>query len=171
MTRLLVLWLLSERPLYGYEITRSLSDSGMRFWFAVEEASIYSVLRTLARNGYAVEQVEDGDTGRPRRRYTITAAGRAYHRELLREALADPVLRADPVDVALAASADLTPGEVRDLLAQRAATLRALLVGIERNARAAPDEAIVRRRRALAAAELAWLETHQETTIDKEGTR
>ncbi len=162
MTRLLVLWLLSERPLYGYEITRSLSDSGMRFWFPVEEASIYSVLRTLERNGYAVEHMEGADTGRPRRRYSLTAAGRAYYRELLRAALAEPLPVAAPVEIALAASGDLDEREVEELLERRAGTLRDQLELIAQHARSAPDGEIVRRRRALVAAELDWHEQRQQ---------
>lgn len=153
-----MLWLLAERPLYGYEITKSLADSGMRFWFAVEEASIYSVLRTLTRNGYAVEQaVERADTGRPRVRYALTGAGRAYYADLLRHALAVPVSFAGPVDVALAAAGDLEEVEAEQLLRRRAARLEADLAALDLNARSAPADALVDRRRVLVAAELDWL--------------
>jgi len=153
-----VLWLLAERPRYGYEITKSLTDSGMRFWFAVEEASIYSVLRTLTRHGYAVEQgVERADTGRPRVRYALTVAGRAYYEDLVRAALAEPTGFGSPLDVALAAAGDLDPGEVALLLARRGQALGATQDEIARQARSAPDPAVAGRRAALVAAELEWL--------------
>ena len=49
LIRLLVLWLLSEQPLHGYRIKRALDDEGLAFWFPVEFASIYSLLRTLVK--------------------------------------------------------------------------------------------------------------------------
>jgi DNA-binding PadR family transcriptional regulator len=151
MTRLLVLWLLAERPRYGYEITKGLSDSGMRFWFAVEEASIYSVLRTLTRNGHAVEQaVERADTGRPRVRYALTPAGRDHYTDLLRTALSQ------------AAGGDLDEVEVDELLDRRAGALTELRDQLEGQARSAPAAGIVDRRRALLDAELAWLRARKQ---------
>ena len=163
MTRLLVLWLLAERPRYGYEITKGLSDSGMRFWFAVEEASIYSVLRTLTRNGHAVEQaVERADTGRPRVRYALTPAGRDYYADLLRTALSQPTGVASVVDVAMAAGGDLDEVEVDELLDLRAGALTELRDQLEGQVRSAPAAGIVDRRRALLDAELAWLRARKQ---------
>ena len=51
LTRLLVLWLLSEQPQHGYRIKKILDDEALRFWFPVEYASIYAVLRSLVRGG------------------------------------------------------------------------------------------------------------------------
>lgn len=159
MTRLLLLWLLAERALTGYEIKRGLTDAGMRFWFTVEDASIYSVLRTLLRNGHVVEEaVERTDTRRPRTRYAITPEGRAHYRGLLRQALADPHPFAAPVEVALAAGGDLDPGEVVSCLSLRAEALRGLIAEQERHAPSSPSVPLVGRRRALARAELAWVE-------------
>ena len=56
MARLLVLWILSERASYGYEIKKALTDQGMAFWFGLEDASVYQVLRTLVDH-YRVELV------------------------------------------------------------------------------------------------------------------
>ena len=89
MARLLVLWLLNERPMHGYEIKKSLSDAGMRFWFGLEDASIYSVLRTLAKHGYAVASAPEQQGNRPARtRYEITTEGRRHYRQLLEQAYA-----------------------------------------------------------------------------------
>lgn len=156
-----MLWLLAERPLTGYEIKRALTDAGMRFWFTVEDASIYSVLRTLVRNGHAVEEaLERTDTRRPRTRYAITPAGRALYAGLLAQALATPAPFAAPVDVALAAGGDLDRAEAASSLAARADALRALLAEQELHAASSPSAALVARRRALAAAELDWVERH-----------
>ena len=51
MARLLVLWLLSERSSYGYEIKKALGGQGTALWFRLDDASIYSALRTLTKHG------------------------------------------------------------------------------------------------------------------------
>ncbi len=159
MTRLLVLWLLAERPQHGYAIRKALADGGLLFWFAVEEASIYSVLRTLVKAGHATEgAAEPGRAGRPRVLYAITPTGRRHYAALLRDALATPSLPAAAIDVALTAGGDLPDDEVVALLGARGAALRELLDGMAAHASAAPAAALVERRRALAAAELAWTE-------------
>ena len=48
MARLLVLWLLAEGPLHGYRIQKILGDPGLAFWFRVEDASIFTRLRSMA---------------------------------------------------------------------------------------------------------------------------
>ena len=55
LTRLLILWLLSERPLHGYKIKRALDEPGLRFWFPIEYAAIYSLLGTAQLNGLNIE--------------------------------------------------------------------------------------------------------------------
>lgn len=166
MARLLVLWILSERASYGYQIKKALTDGGMAFWFGLDDTSIYSALRTLVKLGYATEAGTEQDGARPpRTRYRITPEGRAHYRELLAEALAAPRLQVAPIDVALAAAGDLDTATVSEALGRRAAELGDLLAGIERAAAAAPSRSIVERNRVLIEAELAWLRTVDPSTI------
>lgn len=160
MARLLVLWLLAERPLSGYEIKRALTDHGMRFWFGLEDGSIYSVLKTLVKHEWATAVAADDVDSRSATRYAITPAGRDQYRLLLAEsALRLPEI-GQPVDVLLAADGDIPAASVseglvdrRELLAERAAEL-----GNRR--RTAPANAIVERHLALTRAELDWLDRH-----------
>jgi DNA-binding PadR family transcriptional regulator len=157
VTRLLILWLLSERSMHGYQIKKSLTDHGMRFWFEVEDASIYSSLRTLVRLGYAVEAgIEAGETKRPRTKYAITASGRAHYRELLQRALADTPSFRSPIDVAMCAGGDLAPAEIASSLRARAANLADRIDALAGVSRSAPDPSLVDRHRAHLDVELAW---------------
>lgn len=166
MARLLVLWILSEHPMHGYQIKKALSDEGMSFWFGLEDASIYSVLRTLAKNGYAQELPSEQAGNRPRRtRYRITPAGRRYYRNLLAEALAQPTPSIAAVDVALAARGDLDSATVSEALATRTKSLHELEAQIEAARAAAPAPAMVDRNLALVRAELAWLAELDHATI------
>jgi DNA-binding PadR family transcriptional regulator len=159
LTRLLVLWLLTEGPLHGYAVRRALADPGLGFWFRVEDASIYSVLRTLVRRGLARVAGSERRGRRPERtRFEVTAAGRTHYRALLREALRVPRPAADPLLVALAAEGDLDEAEVVRLLGERTAALRARRARLATLARAAPSRALVERERALLGTEIRWLE-------------
>ena len=158
MARLLTLWLLAERPLTGYEIKKALTDDGMRFWFGLEDGSIYSVLRTLTKHGHAEIVATEQHGNRPTRtRYRITAAGRRHYRELLVEALATPALPVAAIDVALAAGGDLDPTVVGEALATRTKALHELLADAEAHRNASPASIIVDRNVALLSAELDWL--------------
>jgi DNA-binding PadR family transcriptional regulator len=166
MARLLVLWLLSEHPMHGYQIKKALSDDGMAFWFALEDASIYSVLRTLAKNGYAEELPTEQHGNRPpRTRYRITRSGRRFYRHLLADALANPTMPTAPIDVALAARGDLDSNAVSEALATRSKSLHVLEAQIESARSAAPAAAIVDRNLALVRAELSWLGQLDHATI------
>ncbi|HJV94902.1 MAG TPA: PadR family transcriptional regulator [Albitalea sp.] len=171
LIRLLVLWLLAEQPLHGYRIKRALDDAGLAFWFPVEFASIYSVLRTLVKNGHAEELGLEQDGARPERmQYRITRQGRAHYRELLARAWAEPEPPAERVQVALAALPDLPPPQLEAALHQRKQALVERLAQCEALRRAAPHPAMVERTRALARADLQWLEQFaQSQGISLEG--
>lgn len=158
MARLLVLWILSERACYGYEIKKALTDRGMAFWFGLEDASVYQVLRTLTRHGHAREVgVEQPGARPPRTRYALTGSGRRHYAELLHRAGGTVALPVAPVDVVLAARGDLDADEVADVLATRADALRRLRREIDEHRTACPHPAIADRSAALVDAELAWL--------------
>lgn len=164
MARLLVLWLLNERALHGYQIKKALTDEGMAFWFRLEDASIYSVLRTLARKGYATEE-RDESSARHRTVYRITPAGREYYRSLLADALALPASTVGPIDVALSARGDLDPTQVTEALGRRTKRLHELEAHMEESRRAAPSAAMVERNLALIRAERAWLDDLDHSTV------
>src|SRR3989442_1078843 len=148
LTRLIVVWLLSEHPLHGYQIKRIIGDPGLRSWFPIEFASIYSVLRFLEKAGYA-KQIRTERLGRrpARRRYAITARGRDYFAELLREAWRRPSPLAQPIDVALAAMAELSDDDLRALLAERRSALLERLRDFDLTHRSAPASEMVERAR------------------------
>lgn len=159
LIRLLVLWLLAEQPLHGYRIKRALDDGGLSFWFPVEFASIYSVLRTLVKNGHAEERGPEQDGARPERMlYAITRSGRAHYRQLLERAWAEPEAPAERVQLALAALPDLPRDRLAVALHARKQALVERLAQCDALQRAAPHAAMVERTRTMTRAELDWLE-------------
>ena len=168
LTRLLILWLLSESPLHGYRIKKILEDDGLGFFFPIEYASIYSSLRTLVKEGHVEQLAVEHDGKRERTRYKITRGGRRYFEELLRRAWRELPSPAEPIQLALAARAELTDDEVEHLLGERRDALRARLAELERLRRAAPAEDMVDRRRALTLGELGWLENGGTDMTEKQ---
>lgn len=79
---LAVLSLLSERPMYGYEITQELSRrSGGRYVLSL----LYPVLYRLLEQGYIREDRTEVVGGRARTYYALTEEGRTYFHKTLRE--------------------------------------------------------------------------------------
>lgn len=167
LTRLLILWLLSEQSLHGYRIKKILDDESLSFWFPIEFGSIYAVLRSLVKGGYAKAAAVEQEGRRPQRtRYAITPAGRQHLAELLERAWRELPSPADAFSLALAARSDLEDERrVPELLGDRVSALRARLGRLDELARAAPAAEMVERQRALTAAELAWA----EALLEQEG--
>ena len=167
LTRLLILWLLSEQSLHGYRIKKILDDESLSFWFPIEFGSIYSVLRSLVKGGYVKEAAVEQEGKRPQRtRYAITPAGRRQLAELLERAWRELPSPADPFALALAARPDLEDeGRVPELLGDRVSALRSRLDRLDEVERSAPAGEMVARQRALTAAELAWA----EALLEREG--
>src|SRR5438093_2217368 len=73
---LLILSLLSRKPMYGYEIAATVhrDTDGAFTW---REGSLYPNLHKLQAGGLIVGKWEEKQTGRKRRYYHITAKGKA----------------------------------------------------------------------------------------------
>ena len=70
---LLILSLLSEREMYGYEIVTELAKRSDET-FMLREGTLYPLLHRLEQDG-AVAAREDKAAGRPRRYYRLTKKG------------------------------------------------------------------------------------------------
>jgi transcriptional regulator len=77
---LLILSLLSRKPMYGYEIAATVhrDTAGAFTW---REGSLYPSLHKLETDGRIVGAWEEKETGRKRRYYHITEKGRAALKE------------------------------------------------------------------------------------------
>jgi DNA-binding PadR family transcriptional regulator len=155
--RLLILWLLTEGPMHGYGIKRILTGDGLNFWFPVEDASIYSALRTLLKQGLVRSAGKGRHGARPRHeRFAITPAGRREYRRMLPLALGNVSPPEGAVNAALAAEHDFAEGGFCAALQQREQAVVARLKSLEASARATPSALMVERERALLQAELQW---------------
>ncbi len=76
-TALLVLRVISEEDLYGYRIMEEIAARSSDT-FCLGEGTLYPILHTLEREGWVESYRGQSETGRERRYYRITAAGRLH---------------------------------------------------------------------------------------------
>ena len=73
-TDLVILALLREQPMYGYEILVTLTDRGSGE-FEFKQGTLYPLLYRLEREGWIVGKWEQPPTGKKRKVYSLTAEG------------------------------------------------------------------------------------------------
>jgi DNA-binding PadR family transcriptional regulator len=124
--RLLVLGLLQQRPMHGYELKRIAHENRIESWSGVLAGSIYHALKTMQREKLVTTARESKPVTRPRVVYSITAAGRRELTQLVKQALAAPV-RGFPTDLygALLHLDAVSPRERADALARQIHQLEA----------------------------------------------
>ena len=73
-TAMLVLALLKEREMYGYQIIEELEKRSNQV-FRLQEGTLYPLLHSLERDKLVTARDQETPSGRRRRYYRITAAG------------------------------------------------------------------------------------------------
>jgi PadR family transcriptional regulator PadR len=71
---MILLKLISERPMYGYELISTLEKRGGR-QFQIKEGTLYPVLYRLEKAGFIQAKWEMLDRGVPRKYYNLTETG------------------------------------------------------------------------------------------------
>ena len=161
-----VLGLLAEEPLYGYDLIERFRTRSMGFWVEIGKASVYQTLRRLERGGLISGRSQEGPEGPDRRVYRITAGGRDH----LKAGLSERVASLEPYEtdggLALGFVHLLSPSDARKAADERETAVRDLLDASKtERARVAADKgpgrsvstAMLQRQESLAKAELAWI--------------
>jgi DNA-binding PadR family transcriptional regulator len=115
-----LLTLLTERPMYPYEMAATLRHRGKDQSIKINWGSLYTVVQNLEKHGF-IETVEVAREGRQPERttYRITDEGRAELTDWLRELISEPEREYTKFEAALAECAVLSPRELTGLLKQR----------------------------------------------------
>jgi DNA-binding PadR family transcriptional regulator len=122
-TRLVILGLLLERPLHGYELKQTIEER-MGDWTSIAFGSIYFALGKLAEEGLIEQAATEQEGGRPSRTiYRLTDAGRAEFMRLLREVWREVERTYFTVDIGLYFMHALPAEEVQGYLRERIAQL------------------------------------------------
>ncbi|HEX9123762.1 MAG TPA: PadR family transcriptional regulator [Actinomycetota bacterium] len=161
-----VLGLLAEGPLYGYELLERFRQRTMGEWVEVGKASVYQALRRLEDDAAVSAHQQDGTEGPDRRVFRIARSGRDRLRRGLQERLQGSGPYETDAGLALGFVHLLRPEEARRGIAFREQALRARRERLAEERRdlessAGPSAAVASRllelQDALAGTELAWL--------------
>jgi DNA-binding PadR family transcriptional regulator len=129
-TRLVILGLLRDRDLYGYEIKQIIQEH-MADWTSIAFGSIYFALDKMAEDGLVKKVGTEQKGGRPSRSvYRITDAGRAEFLRLLRQVWREPERNYFTLDIGLFFMAALPLDETKGYLGERSGQLEAWLQGL-----------------------------------------
>lgn len=124
--RLLVLGMLLQSPLHGYEIRKMVEQNGMDAWSGVLPGSIYHALHQMEREGLVALEGTEQAGNRMRAIYAISDQGRDEFANLLRKAWRDlPNALPANLYMGLAFLEKLPRVEVMEALAQQMAALDA----------------------------------------------
>lgn len=83
-TSMLVLKLLEQEPMYGYQIIKTLEQQSSQV-FRLQEGTLYPILHALEQQGAVVSRAAAAPSGRMRKYYQITPSGRKLLEEKLDE--------------------------------------------------------------------------------------
>jgi len=161
-----VLGLLAEEPLHGYELIERFRSRALGRWSEVGRASVYQAMKRLEEDKLIAGKNQPGAGGPDRRVYRITRPGRDRLRQGLLERFgAKAGYRSDPA-AALGQIHALAPDEARTAIAERRAALEALVRDSTADrarlqSAKGPANAVARRmldlQEQLATTELGWL--------------
>jgi DNA-binding PadR family transcriptional regulator len=144
-TRLFVLGALAKHgPMYGHQLRRDARLDRAEMWSEVRPGSLYSALHRMAAEGL-IEPLRTEQQGQlpARTVYGITPEGLRELRALRAEALQEVRLQPDPVDLALAMSADVDEDTLRGYLEDRIRALTAQASAFEHQRdRCWPDQTV-----------------------------
>jgi DNA-binding PadR family transcriptional regulator len=85
-----LLGLLSERPMYPYQIEQEVKYRDMRFWTELSMSSIYKLLSSLEKKGLVARVNEVSQENRLRKLYSISDEGAKALQDKLTALLSDP---------------------------------------------------------------------------------
>ena len=83
-TSMLVLKLLEEEPLYGYQMIRLMEQRSQNV-FQLKEGTLYPILHNLEQQGAVTSFQQTADTGKIRKYYAITPHGKKLLKEKTQE--------------------------------------------------------------------------------------
>lgn len=80
--RILILWTIFEKSLYGYVILKSIEDVS-RGTQSVKTGALYTILRRMEKEGLIVSSWERSDKGPEKRMYKISPSGKNFFKNNL----------------------------------------------------------------------------------------
>jgi DNA-binding PadR family transcriptional regulator len=129
---LVVLGLLSEKPMYGYQLHQEIERREMEHWAQVNLASIYNTLNRLQRQKLIEGKGEKPGKMPERRVYHITPRGKERLGELVEMALKEKKMPEDSFIVGVAFLQGLSKEKILECLSQKKKQLHQVIHRIQK---------------------------------------
>jgi len=126
-----LLGLLSERPMYPYQIEQQVKYREMRFWTELSMSSIYKLLRKLEKSGVVMRTNKISSGNRLRKLYTISSQGKGALKEKIEMLLSQPEHVRWQIDIGTYNSSLLHGNKVRAALKKYRKALEEKIRGYE----------------------------------------
>jgi len=129
---LVVLGLLSEKPMYGYQLNQEIERREMEHWAQVNLASIYNTLNRLQKDKLILGKGERPGKMPERKVYHITYKGRKRLEDLVQMALNEQKMPQDSFIVGVAFLQGLSKEKILNSLSKKKEQLRNVVDRIEK---------------------------------------
>ena len=129
---LVVLGLLGEKPMYGYQLYQEVERREMEHWAQVNLASIYNTLNHLQKDKLIQGKGERPGKMPERKVYHITSKGRKRLEDLVQMALNEQKMPQDSFVVGVAFLQGLSKEKILDSLSKKKVQLRKVIEKIEK---------------------------------------
>jgi DNA-binding PadR family transcriptional regulator len=126
-----LLGLLSEQPMYPYQIEQQVKYRDMRFWTELSMSSIYKLLRKLEKVGFVTQTKKVSPENRLHTIYTISEKGKKQLKEKIEALLSEPEHIRWQIDVGTYNSNLLSDKKVKDSLVKYRLALEKKITGYE----------------------------------------
>jgi DNA-binding PadR family transcriptional regulator len=171
-----LLGIISERPMYPYEIEKNVVEHDMRYWTEISISSIYKVLEKLEKKFLVDVNLTVTETNKVKKVYTITEKGRKELKDRIVEIMSELEISIYQIDLGLANLHLLTAAEVNEVMAryiksmnERIACYRELEKYLLEHECEVGNLALSRRRQFLIRAEIEWAASFLEEYNSKKG--
>lgn len=129
---LVVLGLLGEKPMYGYQLYQEVEKREMEHWAQVNLASIYNTLNRLQKDKLILGKGERPGKMPERKVYHITSKGKKRLEDLVQMALNEQKMPQDSFVVGVAFLQGLSKEKILDSLSKKKEQLRKVIEKIEK---------------------------------------
>lgn len=120
-----LLGLLSEKPMYPYEIEKNVVEHDMRYWTEISLSSIYKVLEKLEKKFLVDVNLTVTENNKVKKIYTLTEKGHRELKERILEIMSELEITIYQIDLALANLHLLTPAELNEVMGRYLVSLDA----------------------------------------------
>lgn len=112
----IILGMLAQKPMYGYEIDKEIQETSMREWTDLAFSSIYYILNKLEKKELILSETVKNEKNQTKKIYTVTSVGKSITYSYLKSIFCEYSFPKWRIDIGLAYLSLLNQSEIRSAL-------------------------------------------------------